>query len=83
MKLLKQLKQKNNTLYFIYNTYENIIIKSLRDKEKNNKIIIKKANSGSFRNCISLKLTETEEKNKKTIKFILCFYVYKKFLIKY
>ena len=49
MKLLKQLKQKNNN--------------SSSYKEKNNKIIIKKANSGSFRNCISLKLTETEEKN--------------------
>ena len=62
MKLLKQLKQKNNNSSS-YIKIENISIKSLRDKEKNNKIIIKKANSCSFRNCISLKLTETEEKN--------------------
>ena len=62
MKLLKQLKQKNNNSSS-YIKIENISKKSLRDKEKNNKIIIKKANSGSFRNGISLKLTETEEKN--------------------
>ena len=55
-----KIKHNNSSSYI---KIENIKIKSLRDKEKNNKIIIKKANSGSFRNGISLKLTETEEKN--------------------
>jgi hypothetical protein len=39
--------------------------KSSRDQEKNNKILIKKANSGTFRNDISFKLVE-----EKTLKFI-------------
>ena len=44
---------------------KNFNSKSSRDKDKNNKILIKKANSGTFRNDISLKLI-----GEKTLKYI-------------
>ena len=54
-------KKHNKSSSYISKNFNS---KSSRDKEKNNKVTIKKANSGTFRNDITLKLIE-----EKTIKY--------------
>ena len=51
----------NNSSSFI--KHINIISKSFREKEKNFKISIKKANSGTFRNDVSIKFIEEKSLN--------------------
>ena len=57
--------KKNNEYSSSFIKVKRFNSKSSRDKEKNNKILIKKANSGTFRNNISFNLIE-----EKTLKYI-------------
>jgi hypothetical protein len=57
--------KKNNEYSSSFIKEKRFNSKSSRDKEKNNKILIKKANSGTFRNNISFNLIE-----EKTLKYI-------------